>query len=231
VGRRRTGRFVSSVGCRRTGRFGSRVGRRRSRRDGRGERDARRAFGPGPGGSPEIETRRRGRERGATEGERETERDRRGMDDGSPGLREKWEREGENEREGGKWGEMKPGCFCRPSRNSNFFFFFLGDVEGATSARDGRWTDASMLAALLRMTSSSISCVPGLPTLGQDPKSRNYPSSKTISLSRPPSGDLPFASYSIAPISLLTFSILSSLSLREFCFLRYKRKCNSLLQP
>jgi hypothetical protein len=65
------------------------------------------------------------------------------MDDGSLGLREKWEREGENEREGGKWGEMKPGCFCRPFRNSNFFFFFiLGDVEGATSARDGRWTDA-----------------------------------------------------------------------------------------
>jgi hypothetical protein len=39
------------------------------------------------------------------------------MDDGSPGLREKWEREGENEREGGKWGEMKPGCFCRPNKN------------------------------------------------------------------------------------------------------------------
>jgi hypothetical protein len=63
------------------------------------------------------------------------------MDDGSPGLREKWEREG------GKWGEMKPGCFCRPFTNSNFFFFFfLGDVEGATSARDGRrigrWMDA-----------------------------------------------------------------------------------------
>jgi hypothetical protein len=39
---------------------------------------------------------------------------------------------------------MKPGCFCRPFRNSKifFFFFFLGDVEGATSARDGRWTDA-----------------------------------------------------------------------------------------
>jgi hypothetical protein len=45
-----------------------------------------------------------GRERRATEGEKE--REWRGiLDDGSPGLREKWEREGENEwdeRNGGK---------------------------------------------------------------------------------------------------------------------------------
>jgi hypothetical protein len=40
-------------------------------------------------------------------------------------------------------GKRNQGVFCRQSRNSKFFFFFfLGDVEGATSARDGRWMDA-----------------------------------------------------------------------------------------
>jgi hypothetical protein len=95
-----------------------------------------------PGGSPEIETRRTGRERRATEGERETERDRRGMDDGSPGLREKWEREGKNERDGGKWGEMKPRVFLSSIQKFKIFFFFWIDMEDATLAQDGRWTDA-----------------------------------------------------------------------------------------
>jgi hypothetical protein len=82
--------------------------------------------------------RRRGRERGATEGERETERDRRGMDDGSPGLREKWEREGENEWEGGN----ETTRVFAVHLEIQIFFFLGADVEDATSARDGRWTDA-----------------------------------------------------------------------------------------
>jgi hypothetical protein len=92
----------------------------------------------------ESETRRRGRERGATEGERETERDRRGMDEGSPGLRDKRESGKEkNERDERNGGKKKPGCFLSSIQKFKFFFFFfLGDVEGTTSARDGRGTDA-----------------------------------------------------------------------------------------
>jgi hypothetical protein len=97
-----------------------------------------------PGGSSEIETRRTGRERRATEGERETERDRRGMDDGSPGLREKWEREGEN---GGK---MKPRVFLSSIQKFKIFFFFWADVEDATSARDGRRMDARRTLRITR---------------------------------------------------------------------------------
>jgi hypothetical protein len=63
------------------------------------------------GGSPEI-SRWSERERDATEGEREREARRRVRGRGAgwtmdlvgalPGLREKWEREGKNERDGGK---------------------------------------------------------------------------------------------------------------------------------
>jgi hypothetical protein len=80
-----------ALGRRRTGRFSSRVGRRRSL-----------------AGVRERETRQRGRER-------EARRRVRGRGRGAgwtgwtmdlvgalPGLREKWEREGENERDGGK---------------------------------------------------------------------------------------------------------------------------------
>jgi hypothetical protein len=73
------------------------------------------------------------------EGERE--REWRGID-GSPGLREKCEREGENERDERNGGEIKP---TRVSAVLQKFNFFLGgggaDVEDATSTRDGRWAD------------------------------------------------------------------------------------------
>ena len=67
--------------------------------------------------------RRRGRESDATEGKRE--RERRGMDGRwiwcgvSPGVREKWEREGENERDGGKWIHMRGFAVFQ---KFNFFF-------------------------------------------------------------------------------------------------------------
>ena len=119
------------LGRQRTGRLGSRVGRRRSLA---GVRERER----------ERKTRQRGRDRGATEGERERERCGT-MDAGRwmlvgelPGLREKWEREGENERDeqdGGKW--FHP--VFLPSRNSIFFFFFF--VLTWTTPRQ-RWMDA-----------------------------------------------------------------------------------------
>jgi hypothetical protein len=78
------------------------------------------------------------------------------MDDGSPGLREKWEREGENEREGGKWGEMKPGCFCRPFRNSKFFFFFWVTWKAPRQhGMDAGWTLDGRLELLIYMSSDN----------------------------------------------------------------------------
>jgi hypothetical protein len=64
------------------------------------------------------------------------------MDEGSPGLRDKRESGKEkNERDERNGGEKKPGCFLSSIQKFKFFFF-LGDVEGATSARDGHWMDA-----------------------------------------------------------------------------------------
>jgi hypothetical protein len=89
--------------------FSSRLGRRRT-----------------IAGVRESETRRRGRERGATEGERETERDRRGMDEGSPGLRDKRESGKEkNERDERNGGGKETRVFLSSIQKFKFFFFFF----------------------------------------------------------------------------------------------------------
>jgi hypothetical protein len=74
----------------------------------------------------ESETRRRGRERGATEGEKETERDRRGMEEGSPGLRDKRESGKEkNERDERNGGKKKPGCFLSSIQKFKIYIYFF----------------------------------------------------------------------------------------------------------
>jgi hypothetical protein len=106
-----------------------------------------------PAGSPEN-CRWSERERDATKGERER-RDAtprrvtgRGRGAGWTDLRHERERETngsgkeKNERDERNGGKKKPGCFLSSIQKFKiFFFFFLGDVEGATSTRDGRWMD------------------------------------------------------------------------------------------
>jgi hypothetical protein len=70
------------------------------------------------------------------------------MDEGSLGLRDKRESGKEkNERDKRNGGEKKPRVYLLSSRNSKFFFFWA-DVEDATSARDGCWTDAKNYLSL-----------------------------------------------------------------------------------
>jgi hypothetical protein len=79
------------------------------------------------------------------------------MDEGSPGLRDKRESGKEkNERDERNGGKKKPGCFLSSIQKFKifFFFFFWGDVEGATSARDGRWMDAGQTLRITRSGSA-----------------------------------------------------------------------------
>jgi hypothetical protein len=48
-------------------------------------------------------------------------------------------------------GKETTGVFVvHPEIQNFFFFFFWGDVEGATSARDGRWMDAGRTLRITR---------------------------------------------------------------------------------